>query len=138
MKLLHAFLVSSAALVGAVATEDVLYSQRTLQRRFIDDEGNYNICKFYSYYRTYQGTANKFIAFYHINDVHSHLDEFRSSGTDCDDPEKGCFGGYSRIKHVVDENRPGHKDSLFLNAGDEFQASVSINAKSTMGPMLIF
>ncbi len=59
-----------------------------------------------------------------MNDVHSHLDEFASSGTDCTKPEKGCFGGYARIKHVVDETRPGHKNSLFLSAGDEFQGTL--------------
>lgn len=63
-------------------------------------------------------------AFFHINDVHAHLDEFSASGTDCTDPEKGCYGGYARIKHTVDELRPQYEDSLWLNAGDEFQGTL--------------
>lgn len=63
-------------------------------------------------------------AFFHINDVHAHLDEFRSSGTDCTDKTKGCFGGYARVKTVVDQIRATVEDSLFLNVGDEFQVSV--------------
>ncbi|KAI0779334.1 Metallo-dependent phosphatase-like protein [Fomes fomentarius] len=88
-----------------VRAEDVLYSRRALQKRQ-SDAGNYNI------------------SFYHVNDVHSHLDEFASSGTDCTRPERGCFGGYARIKHVVNETRPGHKNSLFFSAGDEFQGTL--------------
>ena len=97
--------VLSAALTLAtfVSAEDVLYSKRALNKRFIDAQGNWNM------------------SFYHVNDVHSHLDEFASSGTDCTRPERGCFGGYARIKHVLDEQRPNHNDSLLLNVGDEFQ-----------------
>lgn len=54
----------------------------------------------------------------------SHLDEFRSSGSACTDPTKGCVGGYSRIKTVIDKKRKTKKNSLLLNAGDEFQVSL--------------
>jgi len=71
----------------------------------------------------------------------SHLDEFRSSGSSCTDVTKGqleffywscadiesylgCVGGYSRVKNVIDKNRPTKKNSLFLNAGDEFQVNI--------------
>ena len=67
-----------------------------------------------------------FAAFFHINDVHSHLNEFISSGTDCTDPEDGCYGGYARVQTVINERRPVLNDSLFLNAGDEFQVSAII------------
>jgi 2',3'-cyclic-nucleotide 2'-phosphodiesterase (5'-nucleotidase family) len=63
-------------------------------------------------------------AFFHINDVHAHLDEFSSSGTDCTRPERGCYGGYSRVKTVIEEQRPNYEDSLFVNAGDEFQGTL--------------
>lgn len=56
--------------------------------------------------------------------MHSHLDEFSSSGTDCTKPERGCYGGYARVKHVLDEQRPLHNDSLLLNVGDEFQGTL--------------
>lgn len=34
---------------------------------------------------------------------------------------EGCVGGYARVKTIVEQQRPGKKHSLFLNAGDEFQ-----------------
>lgn len=101
------FLVAGICLLRAAiaAHEDYLVS-RTLRKRFIDDAGHYNI------------------SFYHINDVHAHLDQFSSSGTDCTRPERGCFGGYSRVKTVLQETRPSHPDSLLLNVGDEFQGTM--------------
>ncbi|TDZ32415.1 5'-nucleotidase [Colletotrichum spinosum] len=84
---------------------DHLYSSR-LAKRGIDAAGNYNV------------------SFFHVNDVHAHLDEYSSSGTDCTRPERGCYGGYARIKHTVDELRPEYNDSLWLNAGDEFQGTL--------------
>ncbi|CAO2647518.1 Nn.00g084400.m01.CDS01 [Neocucurbitaria sp. VM-36] len=99
---------SSIALLALTAlsqAEEVLYSRR-LAKRGIDAQGNYNI------------------SFFHVNDVHAHLDEFSSSGTDCTRPERGCYGGYSRIKTVVEEQRPNYNDSLWLNVGDEFQGTL--------------
>lgn len=64
------------------------------------------------------------IAFFHVNDVHAHLDQYSKSGTDCKDTAKGCFGGYARIKTKVDELRAAHPDNLWLNAGDEFQGTL--------------
>ena len=58
------------------------------------------------------------------DDVHAHLDEFSSSGTDCTAPAKGCYGGYARVKSVIDRTRPTHNDSLFLNLGDESQGTL--------------
>lgn len=63
-------------------------------------------------------------AFIHVNDVHSHIDEFAKSGADCTDPSKGCFGGYARIKTKVEELRKTYPDHLLLNAGDEFQGTL--------------
>ena len=87
------------------SAEDVLYSKRH-QKRYIDADGNWNQ------------------SFFHINDVHAHLDEFRSSGTDCTDPTRGCYGGYARVSTVINERRPVLNSSLFLNAGDEFQGTL--------------
>ncbi|POS69804.1 5'-nucleotidase [Diaporthe helianthi] len=67
------------------------------------------------------------ISIYHINDVHAHLDQFSSSGTDCTRPERGCFGGYSRVKTVLNSTRTSKENSLFLNAGDEFQGTLFYN-----------
>ncbi|ROT35566.1 5'-nucleotidase domain-containing protein [Sodiomyces alkalinus F11] len=107
-------LASSAlalALAGVVSAvpqkvdEDHLYSSR-LAKRGLDADGNFNV------------------SFFHINDVHAHLDEFSSSGADCTNPSRGCYGGYARVKHTVDELRPLYEDSLWLNAGDEFQGTL--------------
>ncbi|KAK8054476.1 5'-nucleotidase domain-containing protein [Apiospora phragmitis] len=100
-------LVTAAAALaaGLASAEDALYS-RHLSKRFIDDAGNFNI------------------SFYHINDVHAHLDEFSAAGTDCTKPERGCFGGYARVKTAIEETRPDHPDSLLLNVGDEFQGTL--------------
>jgi 2',3'-cyclic-nucleotide 2'-phosphodiesterase (5'-nucleotidase family) len=98
-------LVVTVVACGALA-EDVLISEKQLQKRYIDADGNWNQ------------------SFFHINDVHAHLDEFRSSGTDCEDPTRGCYGGYARISTVVNEIRPTLNSSLFLNAGDEFQGTL--------------
>lgn len=95
------------ALAGSAVAEDVLYSKRFVKR---DDDGGSG------------GSWN--MSFFHVNDVHAHLDEFAASGTDCVDPSKGCYGGYARIKTVADELREAHPDSLWLNAGDEFQGTL--------------
>ncbi|KAI5917182.1 Metallo-dependent phosphatase [Camillea tinctor] len=95
----------ATGLTGFASAEDSLYSRRAT-KRFIDADGNYNI------------------SFYHVNDVHAHLDQFSSSGTDCTNPSRGCYGGYARIKTVIEETRPSHPDSLWLNVGDEFQGTL--------------
>ncbi|KAL1801522.1 hypothetical protein ACET3X_001864 [Alternaria dauci] len=98
-------LVAFSALTAIAQAEDTLHSKRMVKRG-IDADGNYNI------------------SFFHINDVHAHLDEFSSSGTDCTRPERGCYGGYARVKTVIEEQRPNYEDSLWLNAGDEFQGTL--------------
>ncbi|KAF2713778.1 Metallo-dependent phosphatase [Pleomassaria siparia CBS 279.74] len=99
------FLAVSTVTGVVSAQENVLHSQR-LTKRGIDAQGNYNI------------------SFFHVNDVHAHLDEFSSSGTDCTKPEKGCFAGYARIKKTIDTERPKYNDSLWFNVGDEFQGTM--------------
>ncbi|KAJ4299300.1 hypothetical protein N0V90_004544 [Kalmusia sp. IMI 367209] len=96
------FTLSALGLAGA---EETLYTKRHTKRG-LDCQGNYNI------------------SFFHINDVHAHLDEFSSSGTDCTNPARGCYGGYSRVKHIIDTQRPNVNDSLWLNVGDEFQGTL--------------
>lgn len=94
-----------SALVAVSAAEDSLYSSR-LSKRGLDAQGNFNI------------------SFFHVNDVHAHLDEFASSGADCTNPSRGCFGGYPRIKTIIQNQRPQYNDSLWLNVGDEFQGTL--------------
>ncbi|KAL3456276.1 Metallo-dependent phosphatase-like protein [Aspergillus heterothallicus] len=97
--------LAAFALAGIVGADDYLYSKR-LAKRFVDEEGHYNV------------------SFFHVNDVHAHLDQFASSGTACEDPEEGCYGGYARIKTKVTELREEYPDNLWLNAGDEFQGTL--------------
>ncbi|KAG5996317.1 hypothetical protein E4U54_002603 [Claviceps lovelessii] len=97
--------LAALAFGSLAAADDYLYSSRISKRGLLPN-GNYNL------------------SFFHVNDVHAHLDQFAKGGADCTDPSKGCVGGYARIKTKVDELRrekPGH---LWLNAGDEFQGTL--------------
>jgi hypothetical protein len=95
--------VTLAAFTTALAKVDRLVSKHALEKRFLDDNGNYNV------------------TIVHTNDVHAHLDEWRAGrGTDCT-PGSECISGYSRIKTKINELRETLHDPVFLNAGDEFQ-----------------
>jgi len=109
------------ALAATSSAEEALYSRR-MAKRGLDAQGNYNICELFDLGSRF--FAHVTTAFFHINDVHAHLDEFSSSGTDCTRPERGCYGGYSRVKTVIEEQRPKYNDSLWLNVGDEFQGTL--------------
>ncbi|KAF2171270.1 hypothetical protein M409DRAFT_50734 [Zasmidium cellare ATCC 36951] len=98
--------LTALPLITSAWAEDVLYSQRRLEKRYIDGNGNWNQ------------------SFFHINDVHAHLDEFRSSGTDCTNASVGCYGGYARVSTAINQRRPVLNSSLFLNVGDEFQGTL--------------
>jgi 5'-nucleotidase len=116
------FLAASALVVSSssiVAADDYLVSERyALHKR--------------------QEAASKNITFLHINDVHAHLDEYRSNGVDCprnttenmNVTKVPCFGGYARVLERANEIRQEQPDTLFLNAGDEFQGYVAITFAS--------
>lgn len=73
-------------------------------------------------------TGNFELSFYHINDVHAHFDEFfATNGNNCTDQTRGCVGGYARVKTILDQSRPTKENSLFLDAGDEFQGTLFYN-----------
>lgn len=105
--------------VLAVAQEDALISRRTSLKagRFgkradilANDTGSFEL------------------SFYHINDVHAHFDEFfATNGNNCTDRSRGCVGGYARVKTVLDQSRSTKENSLFLDAGDEFQGTLFYN-----------
>lgn len=106
---LWASLALSVTLATSVAAEDYLESRQPRLQVFKPSTGcedNFNI------------------SIYHVNDIHAHLDEITTSGTDCTKPQNGCYGGYARIKAVVDAGRKTVKNSLFLNMGDEFQGTL--------------
>ncbi|KAJ9073852.1 hypothetical protein DSO57_1012182 [Entomophthora muscae] len=62
----------------------------------------------------------------HTNDVHSRYDQITKKGKDCTDAQKHngeCYGGLARIKTKVDEIRAKNKNTLLLDAGDQFQGN---------------
>ncbi|KAJ3033011.1 hypothetical protein HDV00_006856 [Rhizophlyctis rosea] len=67
----------------------------------------------------------------HTNDIHSHLDQFTSSGTDCKPANiaaNTCFGGIARIKKTVETIRDQTDyDTLLFDAGDQFQGTLFFN-----------
>lgn len=117
MRSLRQITLISIVATLAFAKEDELISRRALaagrfgkRDAFANDTGSFEL------------------SFYHINDVHAHFDEFYSSnGNNCTDRSRGCAGGYARVKTVLDESRPTKENSLFLDAGDEFQGTLFYN-----------
>ncbi|XP_026815926.1 protein 5NUC-like [Rhopalosiphum maidis] len=62
----------------------------------------------------------------HTNDMHSRFDQIDAAGgADCASVGRPCYGGFARLKTVVDrERRTADADgTLFLNAGDTFQGT---------------
>lgn len=45
MKLVQSLAATALLSASFAAAEDVLHSKRNLGKRFIDDQGNYNICQ---------------------------------------------------------------------------------------------
>ncbi|KAI9163054.1 5'-nucleotidase [Paramyrothecium foliicola] len=107
----HSFAACALALSGvAIAStekiQDASLQSHRLAKRGLNADGNFNLSMIFT------------------NDIHSHISEFASSGADCTNPSRGCFGGYSRIKHAVDELRSQVDTSLLLDAGDQFQGTL--------------
>lgn len=47
--------------------------------------------------------------------IDAHLDEFKSSGGDCNPAKDACFGGYARLKTEINQQRANRaNDSLLL------------------------
>lgn len=62
----------------------------------------------------------------HISDFHARFDETNENSHPCLRTDI-CIGGYSRIKKVVDYLKANRKNSIFLNAGDNFQGTFWYN-----------
>ena len=118
--------------LSALAATSALAEDRLVSRRLQDhglmkrqeDSSNFNICA--QYLLPIIAIAHVYAALFHINDIHAHLDEITSSGTDCvpATAKSPCLGGYARIKAAVDKGRSEVNNSLFLDAGDEFQGAI--------------
>lgn len=62
----------------------------------------------------------------HINDFHACFEETNENSLPCRENEK-CFGGFARMKTVVDQLKAKRKNAIFLNAGDNFQGTFWYN-----------
>lgn len=62
----------------------------------------------------------------HINDFHARFEETNEWSTPCREDQK-CIGGFARMKTVVDRLKLKRKNSIFLNAGDNFQGTFWYN-----------
>lgn len=61
----------------------------------------------------------------HINDLHAHFEQTSPSSGPClDGQEASCVGGIARISTVAKKLKEERPDSLFLNAGDNFQGTL--------------
>jgi 5'-nucleotidase len=61
----------------------------------------------------------------HINDLHAHFEQTTSSSGQClEGQEASCVGGIARIYSVAKKFKEERPDSLFLNAGDNFQGTL--------------
>lgn len=56
----------------------------------------------------------------HTNDIHAHFDQFNKYGNDCNDADVAankCYGGVSRIAHLVNKIRGERENVLLVDAG---------------------
>lgn len=58
----------------------------------------------------------------HINDFHARFEEINEQALPCREDET-CFGGFARMATVVNGLKLRRKNSIFLNAGDNFQGT---------------
>lgn len=70
----------------------------------------------------------------HTNDFHSHYEMFSANSKACkiseikpDDKRTKCYGGAVRLLGFVNEFRTKHKNSLLLDAGDQYQGTLWFN-----------
>jgi 2',3'-cyclic-nucleotide 2'-phosphodiesterase (5'-nucleotidase family) len=59
----------------------------------------------------------------HTNDVHARIQEMNAFGGKCS-PDHSCFGGAARMKTKIEELRSEHRNTLLLDAGDQFQGTL--------------
>lgn len=62
----------------------------------------------------------------HISDFHARFDEVNEKALPCS-PSDVCIGGYARVKTVVDYLKTNRRNSIYLNAGDNFQGTFWYN-----------
>ncbi|MEP2945567.1 MAG: 5'-nucleotidase C-terminal domain-containing protein [Lentilitoribacter sp.] len=65
----------------------------------------------------------------HINDLHSRIEPINKYDSTCgseDNAEGKCFGGYARVKTMIDKLRGelADENTIVLDAGDQYQGSL--------------
>lgn len=63
------------------------------------------------------------VSIIHINDFHARFEETNNFSLPCQENQV-CFGGYSRMATVVKQLRRSRRNSVFLNAADNFQGTI--------------
>lgn len=58
----------------------------------------------------------------HFNDFHARFEEINAANLPCREGDK-CIGGFARLKTVVDKLKVSRKNSILLNAGDNYQGT---------------
>lgn len=64
------------------------------------------------------------ISFFHLNDIHSHIDEEKMTLTFGDLKTKAIVGGMPRVVTKLKQLKSKKPNSLTLNAGDTFQGTI--------------
>ncbi|XP_063702617.1 apyrase-like [Culicoides brevitarsis] len=60
----------------------------------------------------------------HINDFHSRYEEINTLATKCKPETETCLGGYARTVSAVKSLKAEMENSIFVNAGDNFQGTL--------------
>lgn len=58
----------------------------------------------------------------HFNDFHARFEEINAANLPCREGDK-CSGGFARLKTVVDKLKANRKNSIVLDAGDNYQGT---------------
>lgn len=61
----------------------------------------------------------------HTNDIHARVQEMNAFGGQCTGSD--CYGGVARMKTKAEEIRGQFPNTLFVDAGDQFQGTLWFN-----------
>ncbi|XP_018318623.1 apyrase-like [Agrilus planipennis] len=67
------------------------------------------------------------ISVIHLNDFHARFDEVNQNSVTCANGESNCIGGIARVYSVVTQLLQERPNSIFLNAGDNYQGTLWYN-----------
>ncbi|XP_018318632.1 apyrase-like [Agrilus planipennis] len=67
------------------------------------------------------------ISVIHLNDFHARFEEITEYSTTCKNTDAKCIGGIARVFTAVTELLRNRPNSIFINAGDNFQGTLWYN-----------